>query len=105
LISLYVVRAFVQQRDLLAANKELAKHLDELESRIERKTILPAEVDAERYGQMRYSLWAGGLGFAIYLWACIQGRAAFPSLDVFLAVKRTGAWPRQNLFYNRNRIR
>ena len=36
-ISVYVVRAFVQQRDALMASKELAKRLDELESRIERK--------------------------------------------------------------------
>jgi len=36
-ISVYVVRAFVQQRDVLVANKELAKRLDELEYRIERK--------------------------------------------------------------------
>jgi hypothetical protein len=36
-VSVYVVRAFVQQRDVLVANKELAKRLDELESRIERK--------------------------------------------------------------------
>jgi ORF6N domain len=36
-ISVYVVRAFVQQRDVLVANKELAKRLDELESRIELK--------------------------------------------------------------------
>ena len=32
-----VVRAFVQLRDTLVAHKELAKRLDELESRIERK--------------------------------------------------------------------
>ena len=36
-ISVFVVRAFVQQRDTLMASKELAKRLDELESRIERK--------------------------------------------------------------------
>ncbi|MET0533260.1 MAG: ORF6N domain-containing protein [Steroidobacter sp.] len=36
-MSIYVVRAFVQLRDLLASNKELAKRLDELESRITRK--------------------------------------------------------------------
>jgi hypothetical protein len=36
-ISVYVVRAFVQQRDILVASKELAMRLDELESRIERK--------------------------------------------------------------------
>jgi hypothetical protein len=36
-MSIYVVRAFVQLRDLLASNKELAKRLDELEIRIMRK--------------------------------------------------------------------
>jgi hypothetical protein len=36
-MSIYVVRAFVQLRDLLASNKELAKRLDELETRIARK--------------------------------------------------------------------
>jgi hypothetical protein len=32
-----VVRAFVQLRELLTSNKELAKRLDELEARILRK--------------------------------------------------------------------
>ena len=36
-VSVYVVRAFVQLREVLATHKELAKRLDELESRIERK--------------------------------------------------------------------
>lgn len=36
-VSVYVVRAFVQQRDLLLAHKELARRLEQLESRIERK--------------------------------------------------------------------
>jgi len=36
-ISVYVVRAFVQLRETVVANKELALRLDELESRIERK--------------------------------------------------------------------
>ena len=36
-VSVYVVRAFVQLRDTLVAHKELAKRLDELEARIERK--------------------------------------------------------------------
>ncbi len=36
-VSIYVVRAFVQLRDTLVAHKELAKRLDELEARIERK--------------------------------------------------------------------
>lgn len=36
-VSVYVVRAFVELRELLAGNKELALKLAELESRIERK--------------------------------------------------------------------
>jgi len=47
--------------------------------------IAQTEADAARYGQMRYSLWTGDPGFAIYLWDCIQGSAAFPCLDIFFA--------------------
>ena len=36
-VSVYVVRAFVRLRDLLAGNKELAQHLRELERRVQRK--------------------------------------------------------------------
>jgi hypothetical protein len=36
-VSVYVVRAFVQLRELLTGHKELAKRLDELESRMQRK--------------------------------------------------------------------
>jgi phage regulator Rha-like protein len=36
-VSVYVVRAFVELRDTLIAHKELAKRLDELESRLKRK--------------------------------------------------------------------
>ena len=36
-VSIYVVRAFVELRDTLVSHKELAKRLDELESRLERK--------------------------------------------------------------------
>ena len=43
------------------------------------------EADATKYGQMRYSLWTGDLGFAIYLWDCINATARFPTLDVFFA--------------------
>jgi hypothetical protein len=43
------------------------------------------DADAARYGQLRYSLWTGDPGFAIYFWDCIRGAAAFPTLDVFLA--------------------
>ena len=46
-VSVYVVRAFVQLRGVLAANRELAKRLDELEARIERKLITHDRVIAE----------------------------------------------------------
>lgn len=36
-MSVYVVRAFVQLREMLAGNRELAKRLDELERRVEAK--------------------------------------------------------------------
>lgn len=36
-MSLYVVRAFVQLRELMSSNRELAKRLDRLEARIEKK--------------------------------------------------------------------
>jgi ATP-dependent Clp protease ATP-binding subunit ClpA len=36
-VSVYVVRAFVRLRELLATNKELAARLDELEQRVSRK--------------------------------------------------------------------
>jgi len=36
-MSIYVVRAFVQLRELLASNAEFARRLDELEARIEKK--------------------------------------------------------------------
>lgn len=36
-VSVYVVRAFIQLRDLLASNKELAQRFADLEQRLERK--------------------------------------------------------------------
>lgn len=36
-MSIYVVRAFVLLREFLSSNKELAKRLDQLEARIEKK--------------------------------------------------------------------
>lgn len=35
------------------------------------------------YGQGRYNLWNGDIGLAIYLWDCLQGQAAFPTIDIF----------------------
>ena len=45
--------------------------------------IAQTEADAQRYGQMRYSLWTGDPGFAIFLWDCLRAQASFPTLDVF----------------------
>jgi ORF6N domain len=36
-VSVYVVRAFVRLREIIAGNKELARRLDELEVRIDKK--------------------------------------------------------------------
>jgi len=41
------------------------------------------EQHAQRYGQLRYSLWTGDLGLAIYLRDCAEAQAQFPTLDVF----------------------
>jgi hypothetical protein len=41
------------------------------------------ERHAQKYAQLRYSLWTGDLGLAVFLWGCIQGEAHFPTLDVF----------------------
>jgi hypothetical protein len=48
------------------------------------------EEHADRYVQLRYSLWTGDLGLAIYLWNCIEARSAFPTLDVFFPQTERG---------------
>lgn len=45
--------------------------------------IRQTQADAAQYGRMRYSLWTGDPGLAIYLWDCINATARFPTLDVF----------------------
>ncbi len=52
--------------------------------------IAQTQADASRYGQLRYSLWTGDLGFAVYLWDCVRAEAQFPTLDVFHASVRAG---------------
>jgi len=49
--------------------------------------IEQTEAEALAVGRMRYSLWTGDPGFAIYLLDCVQGTAGFPTLDVFFAQK------------------
>ena len=38
---------------------------------------------AERTGHTRHSLWTGDIGVALFAWACIDGDARYPTLDVF----------------------
>jgi hypothetical protein len=45
--------------------------------------IRQTEAHGVQYGQLRYSLWTGDPGFAVFLWDCVRGEAAFPTLDVF----------------------
>ncbi|MFC4308374.1 ORF6N domain-containing protein [Steroidobacter flavus] len=52
-MSIYVVRAFVQLRTLLASNKELAKRLDALEARVTRKFAKQDEVIVEMVKAIR----------------------------------------------------
>ncbi len=40
--------------------------------------IAQTQADAARFGQLRYALWTGDPGFAIYLWDCLRGEAQFP---------------------------
>jgi hypothetical protein len=46
-------------------------------------SIRQSEADAVQYGRLRYSLWTGDPGVAIYLLDCLRGISAFPTLDVF----------------------
>lgn len=52
-MSIYVVRAFVQLRELLASNAELARRLDELEARIEKKLTRHDEAIAAMLSAIR----------------------------------------------------
>ena len=36
-----------------------------------------------RFGHGRYTLWTGDIGLAVFLWDCITGKPAFPTVDVF----------------------
>jgi hypothetical protein len=45
--------------------------------------IEQTEREAALHGRLRYSLWTGDPGFAVYLWHCVQATADFPTLDRF----------------------
>ena len=47
--------------------------------------IAQTEAEERRQRRLRYSLWTGDAGFAIYLWECLRGSARFPTLDCFFA--------------------
>ena len=52
-VSIYVVRAFVQQRELLAANKDLARELKALETRVTKKFAAHDGAIKELMGALR----------------------------------------------------
>lgn len=52
-MSLYVVRAFVQLREWISSNKELARRLDQLEARIEKKLTSHDEAIAAMLSAIR----------------------------------------------------
>jgi lantibiotic modifying enzyme len=45
--------------------------------------IAQFEDETARTGRLRHSLWTGDIGLAVFLWDCLRGKAAFPTLDVF----------------------
>jgi hypothetical protein len=42
-----------------------------------------SEDEAAQFGALRYTLWTGDLGLAMYLSSCVRADPAFPMLDVF----------------------
>ena len=48
-------------------------------------SIAQCEADEAKFGGLRYSLWTGDPGLAVYLWDCVRGAAAFPTVDLFYA--------------------
>jgi len=54
-MSIYIVRAFVQLRGALSSTKELAKCLDQLEARIEKKLATHDEAIAAMLSAIRNS--------------------------------------------------
>jgi len=52
-MGIYVVRAFVQLREMLASNQELARRLDQLEARIEKKLAIHDDAIAAMLSAIR----------------------------------------------------
>ncbi|MGH8200940.1 MAG: hypothetical protein ACREVO_11350 [Steroidobacteraceae bacterium] len=55
-MGIYVVRAFVKLREFLASNKELARRLDQLEARLEKKLTTHDEAIAAMLSAIRQLL-------------------------------------------------
>jgi hypothetical protein len=74
-----LLKLFERTRDLrwLARARAFAMH-----------GIAQTETFAWRFGQMRYSLWTGDPGFAIYVDDCIRGTGSFPTLETFFPPSR-----------------
>ncbi len=71
-MSIYVVRAFVQLRELLSSNKDLARRLDQLEARIEKKLTTHDDAIAAMLSAIRQLMNAPpqkrrGIGFTANL--------------------------------------
>jgi hypothetical protein len=71
-MSIYVVRAFVQLREVLSSNKELARRVDDLEARIQKKLVTHDEAIAAILSAIRElmnppSTKARGIGFTAKL--------------------------------------
>ena len=45
--------------------------------------LMQVEQARALHGAGRYSLWTGDLGVALFAWACLEGDANYPTLDVF----------------------
>ncbi|MEP0873667.1 LanC-like protein [Trichocoleus desertorum AS-A10] len=45
--------------------------------------IAQYQLSHQLYRQLRYPLWTGDLGLAVYLWDCLQAQAKFPTIDWF----------------------
>ncbi|HMH30249.1 MAG TPA: ORF6N domain-containing protein [Steroidobacteraceae bacterium] len=52
-MSIYVVRAFMQLRELISSNKDLARRLDQLEARIEKKLVTHDDAIAAMFSAIR----------------------------------------------------
>lgn len=53
--------------------------------------IEQSKSDLARHGRLRYSLWTGDIGLAIFLRDCVRASPRFPTIDVFFAADPGGS--------------